>query len=158
MYHFFPHGVCQITNIFIIQRKIVLTTQFMDSMTKGKSFCLLSTSQLVKRMPHTLLDHVPFFSTWRMSDYKHFHHSEEDCTYHAVHGQYDKRQVFLFAEHISVSEENATYFTRSCTIFFHMAYVRLQTFSSFRGRLYLPRSSWTLLAQFLSASYFNISW
>ena len=24
---------------------------------------------------------------------------------------YDRRQVFMFAEHISVSEENATYFT-----------------------------------------------
>ena len=24
---FFPHGICQITNIFIIQRKIVLTNQ-----------------------------------------------------------------------------------------------------------------------------------
>ena len=30
-------------------------------MIKGKSFCLLSTSQLVKRMPHTLPDQVPFF-------------------------------------------------------------------------------------------------
>ena len=28
------------------------------------------------------------FSTWHMSDYKHYHHSEEDYTYHAVHGHY----------------------------------------------------------------------
>ena len=64
-------------------------------MIKSKSFCLLTTSQSVKRMPHTLPNHVPFFSTWCMSDYKDFHHSEEDCIYHTVHGHYYPSSFWL---------------------------------------------------------------
>ena len=50
---------------------------------------------------------------------------------------YDKRHVFLLVEHISISERNATCLIRSFTILFHVSYVIIQTFSSFRGRLYL---------------------
>ena len=66
-----------------------------------------------------------------------------------------KCRSFLFVQHISVSKRNATHLIRSRTILFHDM---LQTFSSFKGRLYLLRSSWTLFAQFLSAWYVNISW
>ena len=56
--------------------------------TNSKSFCLLSTSQSVKRMPYALSGHVPFFSTWHMLGNKHFPHSKKDSTCHTVYGNY----------------------------------------------------------------------